>query len=81
MNTEVIYIYLVPLYYTFSLFDSLKQKEVFKSSSFNEMSEESLAFILKSDKLNMDELDLLEKVKEWAQVNSVRQHFNCFLIC
>ena len=36
------------------------------------MSEEALAFTLKSDKLKMDEVDILDKVKEWAQVNSVR---------
>ncbi len=35
------------------------------------MSEDSLAFVLRSDKLKMDELDILSKVKEWASVNAV----------
>ena len=37
------------------------------------MSEDTLAFILKSDGLRMDEVDILEKVTEWATVNSVRR--------
>ena len=36
------------------------------------MSEDALAFILKSDGLRMDEIDIVEKVTEWATVNSVR---------
>ena len=47
-------------------------QEVFRSPGFNEMSEDALSFILKSDKLTMDEGDILLKVKEWAHVNSVR---------
>ena len=35
------------------------------------MSEDALAFVLRSDHLNMDEADILEKVTEWATVNSV----------
>lgn len=35
------------------------------------MSEDALSFVLRSDQLNMDELDILEKVTEWATVNSV----------
>ena len=35
------------------------------------MSEDSLSFVLQSDHLNMDEADILEKVTEWATVNSV----------
>ncbi len=30
-----------------------------------------MAFVLRSDKLRMDEADILEKVTEWATVNSV----------
>ncbi len=30
-----------------------------------------MAFVLKSDRLRMDEADILEKVTEWATVNSV----------
>ena len=54
----------------------LISQEVFKSPGFNEMSEDALSFILKSDKLTMDEGDILEKAKEWAHVNSVRIHQN-----
>ena len=46
-------------------------QEVFVSTGLNEMSEDSLAFVLKSDKLKLDELEILEKVKEWASVNAV----------
>ena len=46
-------------------------KAVFASKGFNEMSEETLVFILKSDKLDMEESDILEKVKEWANISSV----------
>ena len=35
------------------------------------MSEDALAFVLRSDQLNMDEPNILEKVTEWATVNSV----------
>ncbi len=44
---------------------------MFKSRGFNEMSEDALAFVLGSDKLRMDETVILEKVLEWATVNSV----------
>ena len=35
------------------------------------MSEDALSFVLRSDKLRMDEYNILEKVKEWASINSV----------
>ena len=44
---------------------------MFRSPGFNEMSEDALAFVLRSDKLKMDELEILDKVKEWASVNAV----------
>ncbi|XP_003388085.1 PREDICTED: BTB/POZ domain-containing protein 19-like [Amphimedon queenslandica] len=53
------------------LFIEINTEEVFNSPGFNEMSEDALSFILKSDKLTMDEEDILMKVKEWAHVNSV----------
>lgn len=53
------------------LFIEQNTEEVFKSRGFTEMSEDTLAFILKSDGLRMDEVDILEKVTEWATVNSV----------
>ena len=49
---------------------------MFKSKSFQEMSSESLATILQSDNLTMDELDIYRAVKEWATVNSVRLCLN-----
>lgn len=46
-------------------------EEVFNSRSFNELSDDALAAILVSDRLKMDEGDILDKVTEWATVNSV----------
>lgn len=44
---------------------------VFKSQGFHELSEDALVFILQSDKLQMDEVDILTYVKQWANVNAV----------
>lgn len=52
-------------------FIELHTTEVFKSPSFNELSDDALAAILTSDRLKMDECDILDKVTEWATVNSV----------
>ncbi len=49
---------------------------VFKSRGFNEMSDDTLTFVLKSDKLRLGEAVILEKVLEWATVNSVSMQ-NC----
>ena len=35
------------------------------------MSDDALAFVLRSDRLRLDEAEILEKVLEWATVNSV----------
>ena len=35
------------------------------------MSEDALITVLRSDNLLLDEADILDKVKEWATVNSV----------
>lgn len=45
--------------------------EVFRTDMFHELSEEALSVLLASDELNIDELDLITLVKEWATVNSV----------
>jgi len=45
--------------------------EVFKSKSFQEVSEDTLVSILRSSRLDMDEMDLYKAIKEWATVNSV----------
>ena len=42
------------------------------------MSEDALAFILKSNGLRMDEIDIVEKVTEWATVRSARHHISFF---
>lgn len=44
---------------------------VFKSRTFVEMSEESLSYVLQSDKLKADESEVLNAVKEWSTVNAV----------
>uniref|UniRef100_A0A7M5XFC3 BACK domain-containing protein n=1 Tax=Clytia hemisphaerica TaxID=252671 RepID=A0A7M5XFC3_9CNID len=45
--------------------------EIFKTKSFNELSETTLSYILQSDELTMDEYDLMKAIKGWAVVNSV----------
>ena len=52
---------------------SASLQEVFNSRSFNELSDDSLSAILMSDKLRLDEGDILDKVTEWATVNSVSE--------
>lgn len=46
-------------------------ESVFRTKGFHELSEEALALLLQSDKLMMDELEILAAVREWATVNSV----------
>ena len=50
---------------------SWRAQEVFRSQGFNEMSEDALVTVLQSDNLLLDEADILDKVTEWATVNSV----------
>jgi len=47
-------------------------ESVFRTKGFHELSEEALSLLLQSDKLMMDELEILAAVREWATVNSVR---------
>ena len=47
--------------------------DVFKTKGFHEFSEDALMILLKSDSLQMDELDLLNAVREWATVNAVSE--------
>ena len=47
-------------------------EDVFRTKGFHELSEEALALLLQSDKLMMDEVEILAAVREWATVNSVR---------
>ena len=44
---------------------------VFRSKSFHEMSEDAMIEILRSDKLQIDEPEILACIREWATVNSV----------
>lgn len=37
------------------------------------MSDDALIVVLQSDRLKLDEAEILEKVLEWATVNSVRK--------
>ena len=45
--------------------------EVFHTKGFNELSDTTLAYILLSDELTMDEYEILKAIKGWAVVNSV----------
>lgn len=56
---------------TCMVFIEQNTQAVFKSRAFVEMSEDTLAFILQSDNLQINERDVLAAVKEWATVNSV----------
>ncbi len=44
------------------------------------MSEDALAFVLRSDKLKLDEIEILDNVKEWASVNAVSHNHNVKII-
>ncbi|XP_064625236.1 BTB/POZ domain-containing protein 19-like [Lineus longissimus] len=44
---------------------------VLRSKTFHEMSDDAVCIVLKSDRLLIDELDVLSAVREWATVNSV----------
>ncbi|KAG8437013.1 hypothetical protein GDO86_007917 [Hymenochirus boettgeri] len=46
-------------------------KEIIKTQSFRELSDLGLLSILKSDQLMIDEMPLIQAVREWAHVNSV----------
>lgn len=46
-------------------------QDVFKTQGFTELSDEAISYILKSNKLTMDEVDILKKVTEWGTVNAV----------
>ena len=48
---------------------------MFDSKGFNEITEDTLSYLLQSDKLSMEEADILEKVKEWANISSVSQSY------
>ena len=54
---------------------------MFRTKGFHELSEEALALLLQSDKLMMDELEIVVAVREWATVNSVRQTFFNEFLC
>ncbi|KAL8584279.1 hypothetical protein ACOMHN_014698 [Nucella lapillus] len=46
-------------------------KVVFESKGFEELSEDTLCFILSSDKLMLDEMEVYAYVRRWASVNAV----------
>lgn len=46
-------------------------QNVFKSKAFQELGEDALIEILKSDELMLDEADIIKYIKEWATVNAV----------
>jgi len=43
---------------------------IFATRSFQEMSAEALVYVLQSNQLNIDEADVLRRIKDWALVNS-----------
>lgn len=44
---------------------------VVRTQGFHELSDVVLAWVLRSDRLAVDELDLVQAVREWAHVSSV----------
>ena len=44
---------------------------MFESKGFSEVSADTLSYLLQSDRLTMEEEDILDKVKEWANISSV----------
>lgn len=46
-------------------------QEVVRTRGFHELSDTVLAQVLRSDRLAVDELDLVQAVREWAHVSSV----------
>ena len=44
---------------------------VFDSERFNDLSETALAVLLRSDLLQLDEIEVLDKVKKWAMTNAI----------
>ncbi|ELU03333.1 hypothetical protein CAPTEDRAFT_140761, partial [Capitella teleta] len=45
--------------------------KVFQSKGFNELSDTALSYILKCNKLMMDEMEIVKHVTDWSTVNSV----------
>jgi hypothetical protein len=54
-------------------------QSVLKSKAFQELSDESLIEVLQSDKLKMDEVDLLKYVKDWATINKFKFYLKNYL--
>ena len=48
-------------------------QSVFESKGFSEVSADTLSYLLQSDRLAMEEEDILDKVKEWANISSVSE--------
>ncbi|XP_067935690.1 BTB/POZ domain-containing protein 19-like isoform X2 [Watersipora subatra] len=44
---------------------------IFKTKGFHEMTDEAMSVVLQSNHLNIDEIEIIEAVREWATVNSV----------
>ena len=44
---------------------------MFTTKGFHEMSDVALATVLQSNDLDIDELDVISAIREWATVNSV----------
>ncbi|KAF6036692.1 BTBD19 [Bugula neritina] len=44
---------------------------VFRTKGFHEMTDDAMSVVLQSDHLNIDEMEIIDAVREWATVNSV----------
>ena len=45
--------------------------KIFDSERFNDLSDTALAALLRSDLLQLDEIEILDRVKKWAKTNSI----------
>jgi hypothetical protein len=53
------------------IYSCLSLQKVFGSPHFAELSDDTLAYILQSDKLKSDEVKIFNAVQQWGTVNMV----------
>ena len=51
--------------------ESLLFQEVFVSTGFHNLKEDAMGVVLRSDRLSIDEVELVDALREWAEANYV----------
>ena len=54
-----------------SLLFCYREKMAIPQKRFNDLTDTALAVLLRSDLLQLDEIEILEKVKKWAKTNAI----------